>query len=76
MSESLERAINSANQNDYRNVMSIAERFGKSKDLSTSTQSGTFGGSERVSNISQAKTYMEEASESFKKPKPLNVAHK
>jgi conjugal transfer mating pair stabilization protein TraG len=62
MSESLERAINSANQNDYRNVMSIAERFGKSQDLSTSTQSGTFGGSERVSNISQAKTYMEEAS--------------
>ncbi|GBD40041.1 hypothetical protein HRbin37_02327 [bacterium HR37] len=62
MSESLERAINSADQNDYRNVMSVAERFGKSEELSTSTQSGTFGGSERVSNISQAKTYMEEAS--------------
>jgi hypothetical protein len=62
MSESLEQAINSANQNDYRNVMSVAERFGKSKDLSTSTQTGTFGGSERVSNISQAKSYMEEAS--------------
>jgi hypothetical protein len=71
LSKSLQKAIDSADKSDYSNILGITDRFGKSTDLSTSSQGGTFGGSERSAGITKARGYFNEASSQLQQAESL-----
>lgn len=71
LSKSTQKVIDSAERSDYSNVLGITDRFGKSTDLSTSTQNGTYGGSEKSAGITEARSFFNEASSQLQQAQRL-----